>query len=283
MENQPVVLITGCSSGIGFETAVQLARNGWRVFATVRNPAKAGPLREAGKGLSLETLALDVDKPSSVQKAVAAVLRKAGRIDALVNNAGWGAFGALEEFTDKEILGQYETNLFGLLRLTRAVLPVMRKQGSGRILHVGSLAGKMTFAGIGLYCSTKHAVEAVTESLRLEVRPFNIQVGVVEPGTIRTRFKANRRIAPVLAAGKSAYQGPLEKVLNFANNPLSSAPGPDKVASAILKALRAPRMALRYPVGNDAVFLPRLRWFMPDSLYDFVLRKRYDRFRQGAA
>ena len=305
MENRQVVLITGCSSGIGFETALLLARKGWQVFATVRNPAKAAPLRQAAQGagsttepahsnrglqleasaqrLPLEILAMDVDKASSVAKAVAAVLRKTGRIDALVNNAGWGAFGALEEFSDKEILAQYETNLFGLLRVTRAVLPVMRKQGSGRILHVGSLAGKMTFAGIGLYCSTKHAVEALTESLRVEVRPFNLQVAVVEPGTIRTRFKVNRRVAHALAAGKSAYQGPLEKILQYANNPLSSAPGPDKVASTILRALQAPRMSIRYPVGHDAVFLPILRWFMPDSLFDFVLRKRYDQYRKGAA
>ena len=113
------------------------------------------------------------------------VLKKAGGLDALVNNAGWGAFGALEDFSDEEILAQYETNLFGLFRVTREVLPSMRCRGQGRILNISSVAGKMTFAGVGLYCSSKHAVEALSESLRLELRPFGVQVGMVEPGQIQ--------------------------------------------------------------------------------------------------
>jgi NAD(P)-dependent dehydrogenase (short-subunit alcohol dehydrogenase family) len=279
----PVALITGCSTGIGFETALLLAQNGYRVFATMRNIKKAGPLRQAGKDLPLEILPLDVDKPISVKAAVSAVLRKAGRIDALVNNAGWGAFGAMEEFSDEEIRAQYETNVFGLLRVTRQVLPVMRRQKSGRILHIGSLAGRMTFAGIGLYCSSKHAVEAITESLRLEVRPFNIEVAVVEPGTIWTPFKVNRRKALAFQKGKSAYQEALENILHFGNKPSSSMPGPEKVAAAALKALQAGRMAIRYPVGRDAVWLPFLRWLMPDSLFDWVLKVRYQGFQKAGA
>ena len=279
MEDLPIVLITGCSTGIGFETALLLARKGYRVFATLRNTKKAAPLREAGKGQPLEILYLDVDKPASVKAAVSAVLKKAGRIDVLVNNAGWGAFGALEEFSDEEVRAQYETNVFGLLRVTREVLPAMRRQKYGRIIHIGSLAGKMTFAGIGLYCSSKHAVEAVTESLRLEVRPFNIEAAVVEPGTIRTPFKVNRRKARLFEEGKSAYQKTLENILTFGNHPSAAAPGPDKVAAVVLKALQARRMAIRYPVGRDAVWFPFLRWFMPDALFDWVLRIRYDRFQ----
>src|SRR6185369_1052701 len=140
------------------------------------------------------------------RRAVAQVIAKAGRVDVLVNNAGWGAFGALEEFSESEVLAQFETNVFGLLRVTREVLPHMRSQGSGKILHVGSLAGKMTFAGISLYCSTKHAVEALTETLRLECRPFGVEVGMVEPGSIRTPFKANRRKSKIFLSGKSSYQ-----------------------------------------------------------------------------
>ncbi|HTA76862.1 MAG TPA: SDR family NAD(P)-dependent oxidoreductase, partial [bacterium] len=155
MENRPVALITGCSTGIGFEASLVLARKGYFVFATMRNIKKAGVLKKAAKGLSVEILPLDVDKPSESQKVVSAIIRKTGRIDVLINNAGFGAFGMLEEFTDEEIKAQYETNVFGLMRITNAVLPVMRKQKSGRILHIGSLAGKMTFAGIGLYCSSK--------------------------------------------------------------------------------------------------------------------------------
>jgi NAD(P)-dependent dehydrogenase (short-subunit alcohol dehydrogenase family) len=280
MEDRNVALVTGCSSGIGFKTALLLARNGYRVFAGIRNLKKAGPLRKASEGLPLEILPLDVDKGPSVKKAVSAVMKKTGRIDALVNNAGWGAFGALEDFSDEEIRAQYETNVFGLLRVTRAVLPGMRERQYGRIVQIGSLAGKMTFAGIGLYCSSKYAVEAVTESLRFEVRPFNIEVTVVEPGTIRTPFKENRRKARVFTAKKSPYQGVLEKILYFGNHPPASAPGPERVAEEVLRALRAGRMAVRYPVGRDAVLFPLARWFMPDFLYDRVLGMRYSQFQK---
>ena len=198
----------------------------------------------------------------------------------LINNAGWGAFGALEEFSDEEIQAQYETNVFGLLRVTRAVLPVMRAQKAGRILHLGSLAGRMTFAGIGLYCSSKYAVEAITESLRLEVRPFGIEVAVVEPGNIRTPFKVNRRHAKIFLEKKSAYQRVLERVLYFGDHPGASTPGPDRVAKTALKALQASRMAVRYPVGRDAVWFPLIRWFLPDFVFDRVLQTRYSRFQR---
>lgn len=280
MENKKTALITGCSTGIGFDTALLLARQGFWVFATMRDLKKAGPLRQAARGLTLEILPLDVDKPASVQKAAASLLKKTGRIDVLVNNAGWGAFGALEEFSDEEIRAQYETNVFGLMRVTRAVLPAMRAQKSGRIIHIGSLAGKMTFAGIGLYCSTKYAVEAITESLRLEVRPFNIQVSVVEPGQINTRFKANRHKAKTFIKKGSAYQDVMNQVLNYGNQQSAKAPGPENVAGTILKALQAHRMAVRYPAGFDAEWFPVIRWFLPDVVYDLLLRWMYRRFQR---
>lgn len=274
------VLITGCSTGIGYETALLLARKGYRVFATMRDTGKAGPLREAARGLPLEVLALDVDKPASVKRAVAQVKKRAGRIDILVNNAGWGAFGALEEFTDQEVRAQFETNVFGLLRVTKAVLPCMRAQGGGKVLHIGSLAGRMTFAGIGLYCASKHAVEAVTESLRLEARPFNVQVAVLEPGKIKTPFPANRRKAQAFRTGRSSYQRTLQGILRFGDHPHASAPGPEKVAKMIAEILGKRRMAVRYRVGRDAIWLPILRWFIPDGIFDLILQRRYDRFRR---
>jgi len=279
MESRPVALITGCSTGIGFETALVLARRGHHVFATMRDLKKAGPLRQAAAGLHLEILSLDVDKPASVQKAVSTLLKKVGRIDLLINNAGWGAFGGLDEFSDEEIKAQYETNVFGLMRVTRAVLPTMRAQRSGRILHIGSLAGKMTFAGIGLYCSSKHAVEALTEGLRLELRPFNIQVAVVEPGSIKTPFKENRRKSKIFLEGKSVHQKALEKIEALGNE-RTLAPEPFKVAQVIEKALRADRLAARYPVGLDAVWFPFIRWFLPDFFYDLILRVMYWRFNR---
>jgi NAD(P)-dependent dehydrogenase (short-subunit alcohol dehydrogenase family) len=279
----PVALITGCSTGIGFETSLLLAREGYRVFATMRDLAKAVPLREAAKGLPLEILALDVDRTDSVKRALSAVKKRAGRVDVLVNNAGWGAFGAMEEFTDGEILAQYETNVFGLLRVTKAVLPLMRAQRSGRIVHVGSLAGKMTFAGIGLYCSSKFAVEAVSDSLRLEVRPFGIDVTVVEPGSTRTPFKDNRRRSAAFLKGGSPYQKALSEVLASGDHKSFLAATPRKIAGTILKALKEDRMAGRYRAGLDAVWFPVIRWFMPDFLWDSFQHRLYRRFQKGAA
>ncbi|HVZ79386.1 MAG TPA: SDR family oxidoreductase [bacterium] len=276
-----VALVTGCSTGIGYETALGLARQGHQVFATMRDLKKAVPLRAAAKGLRLEILPLDVDRTVSVRKAVGRILRKTGRIDILVNNAGWGAFGALEEFTDAEIRAQFETNVFGLLRVTQAVLPAMRAQGGGKILQIGSLAGRMTFAGIGLYCASKHAVEGVTESLRLEVRPFGVQVAVLEPGTIRTPFKANRRKALAFREERSLYQRTLEGILWFGDHPPASAPGPEVVAREAVRILSKERLAIRYRVGRDAVWYPRLRWFLPDFVFDQILRKRYEGFRRA--
>lgn len=278
MEERPVALITGCSTGIGLETTLLLARNGWRVFATMRDLKKAGPLREAAQGLPVDILPLDVDHPVSIKKAVATVARAAGRVDALINNAGWGAFGALDEFTDKEIFAQYETNVFGLMRMTREVLPFMRRQGSGRIVHIGSLAGKMTFAGIGLYCSTKYAVEALTEGLRVETRAFGVEVAVVEPGSINTPFKANRRKAALFLKKRSAHQKVLENILYFGDHPSRFTPKAPQVAQTILKALRARHMATRYAVGLDSVWFPVIRWFLPNFLYDHLMTVLYRRF-----
>jgi short-subunit dehydrogenase len=244
----------------------------------VRNLKKAGSLRQATKGLPVEIMVLDVDRSDTARKTVATIVRKTGRLDVLINNAGWGAFGALEEFTDEEIKAQYETNVFGLMRLTRAVLPIMRSQRSGRILHVGSLAGKMTFAGVGLYSSTKHAVEALTEVMRTEVRPFNIEVTVIEPGSTNTQFKYNRHKSRVFLNGKSAHQKVLEKILAYGNGQSLKAPGSRQVTGVIWKALQARRMAVRYPAGFDAKWYPVVRWLLPNAVFDLVLRRMYARF-----
>jgi len=281
MENQRTVLITGCSSGIGLESAVLMGQKGWRVFATLRDLKKSGPLRGRSRDLPVEILTLDVDDPKSVQKGAAVVLKKAGGLDALVNNAGWGAFGALEDFTDEEIKAQYETNLFGLFRLTRAVLPAMRTRGRGRILNISSVAGKMTFAGVGLYCSSKHAVEALTESLRLELRPFGVEVGMVEPGQFQTRFKDNRRKSQIFQSGRSPYQAVLEKILQYGNGESAKAPGPEVVARTIVKALEDQKMALRYPVGTDARWFPFAQRFLPDGLYDRIVSYTLARFGEA--
>jgi short-subunit dehydrogenase len=248
----------------------------------MRDLKKAGSLRERSKGLSLEVMPLDVDQTTSVQKTVRSLLKKTGRIDVLINNAGWGAFGAIEEFTDAEVKAQYETNVFGLMRVTRAVLPTMRSQGSGRILNVGSVAGHITFAGIGLYSSTKHVVNAITESLRLELRPFNIQVTAIEPGQIHTRFKDNRRQNIAFKNGKSLYGKILQGVLEYGDRKSAKAPGPEMVAKVIWKALNDRRMSTSYPVGSDARFYPFIQRFLPDLLYDRVMDFVYSRFKRAS-
>jgi NAD(P)-dependent dehydrogenase (short-subunit alcohol dehydrogenase family) len=245
----------------------------------MRDIKKVGPLREAAQGLPVEILLLDVDKPASVKKAVSTVLRKAGRIDVLVNNAGWGAFGAIEEFTDQEFKAQYETNVFGLVRMTNAVLPAMRNRRQGRIVNISSLAGRMTFAGVGLYSSSKHAVEGYTEVLRMETRPFGIQATVVEPGHMRTRFSDNRRKARMFREGRSAYQDVLWKILEFGGKRSARSPGPENVAQVILKALQTPRMAMRYTAGWDALLFPVVRWCLPTAFYDWLMHRAYERFK----
>jgi NAD(P)-dependent dehydrogenase (short-subunit alcohol dehydrogenase family) len=283
MRSAPVVLITGCSTGIGYEAALRLARKGHVVFATMRDLTKAGPLKKAAQGFDLRFLPLDVDKPASVRRAVAKIIAQAGQIDLLINNAGYGAFGALEDFTDAEIKAQYQTNVLGLTRVTREVLPFMRARRSGRIIHIGSLAGKMTFAGISLYCSSKHAVEAVTESLRMETRPFGIQVAVVEPGSMNTAFKMNRRKNGVFQKGKSAYQGNLQKILDFGNQQSSRAPGAPHVVDVLEKAIGDKVMKVRYPVGFDAFLYPLIRWGMPEMFWDLLMRRVGEKFKTSMA
>ncbi len=283
MRSVPVALITGCSTGIGYEAALRLARKGFVVFATMRDLTKAGPLKRDAQGLDLRFLQLDVDKPASARRAVAKVIAQAGQIDLLINNAGYGAFGALEDFTDAEIKAQYQTNVLGLTRVTREVLPFMRARRLGRIIHIGSLAGKMTFAGIGLYCSSKHAVEAVTESLRMETRPFGVQVAVVEPGSMNTAFKANRRKNGVFQKGKSAYQGSLQKILDFGNEQSARAPGASQVVDVLEKAIGDKVMKTRYPVGFDAFVYPLIRWGMPEVLWDHLMRRVDEKFKAGTS
>src|SRR6266567_4107169 len=178
------VLITGCSTGIGRATAEQLATGGWTVYATARRPESIRDL--AGRGC--KTLALDVCDEASMRAAVETVERAEGAVGVLVNNAGYGQEGAFEEVPMAEVRRQFETNVFGLVRLTQLVLPGMRRQGWGRIVNLSSMGGRLTLPGGAFYHATKYAVEALSDALRFEVRGFGVDVIVVEPGPIRTRF-----------------------------------------------------------------------------------------------
>src|SRR3954452_8709743 len=192
-----VVLITGCNSGFGLHASLSFARQGHDVFATVRNLDRAEPLRAAAAAeeLELHVLRLDVRDADSVDGAVAEVVEREGRIDVCVNNAGIELRGPVEECSDDEMLVQFDTNVFGLVRVIRAVLPVMRAQGAGVIVNVGSLAGVVARPYGGLYSATKHAVEAISESLHFECSPFGIRVAVLEPGQFETELFNNAIVA----------------------------------------------------------------------------------------
>ena len=275
MASSPAVLITGCSSGIGRATAVRLARTDWTVYATARRLESIAELEEAGCRL----LELDVTDEESLQRAVAEVEGAAGAIGALVNNAGYSLSGAVESVPLDEARRQFETNVFGLARLTQLVLPGMRREGRGRIVNVSSMGGKLTFPGGGWYHASKHAVEALSDALRFELQGFGIDVVVVEPGLIRTGFAeaAAGSIpvgeapygtfnAAVGAATVGAYEGGFGRRLGGT---------PDDVAAAIERAVTAKRPRTRYRVTPSAKLFLTLRKVLPDRGWDALVGRTY--------
>jgi NAD(P)-dependent dehydrogenase (short-subunit alcohol dehydrogenase family) len=269
------VLVTGCSTGIGRATAEHLAGRGWTVYATARRPETLAGLR------GCKTLALDVCDEASIRSAVDAVERAEGAVGVLVNNAGYGQEGAFEETPMAEVRRQFETNVFGLIRLTQLVLPAMRRQRWGRIVNLSSMGGRLTLPGGAFYHATKYAVEALSDALRFEVKPFGVDVVVVEPGPIRTQFgdtaiAAVQRVARtdspyaefnrVLAQRiKEAYEGPMGRF----------ALPPEAVAKVIETAITADRPRTRYVVTFAARFLMALRRWLPDRAFDGFLRTQF--------
>jgi NAD(P)-dependent dehydrogenase (short-subunit alcohol dehydrogenase family) len=267
-----VILITGCSSGIGRATALEAARRGHRVFASARNLAD---LSDVTRPPSIEALALDVADPASVTAAVAAVRRAAGRIDALVNAAGYARYGAVEEVTAEEWRAQFEVNFFGAVDLARAVLPAMREAGRGTIVMVSSVGGRVVVPFAGPYCASKHALEAVSDSLRVEAAPFGIRVVVVEPGPVPTRFadKARDLVAPLLTRPgpyRSLYAG-AERAMN-GDFQKGGAPA-ETVARVVVDAIESRRPRPRYRIAAMARLLIPLRRFLPDRAVDAMMRR----------
>lgn len=257
-----VVLVTGASTGIGQETARRLVREGYRVFGTSR---KGGPDVDG-----VEVVALDVCDDASVEAAVREVVARAGRIDVLVNNAGYLVAGSVEEVPFAEARAQLETNLFGAARMIRAVLPGMRARGAGRIVTVSSLAGLVPVPFWGWYNASKAAVEGLCETLRYELSPFGIHVSLVEPGAIKTPFYA----APP-PSGPSAYSPWRERLLAKMKGFEDAAPGPELVADAIVGLVRHPRPPLRRLVTREARLFTFLRWLLPASWNEAASRKGF--------
>jgi short-subunit dehydrogenase len=270
-----VVLITGASSGIGETCATYLAARGYRTFAASRHPPAASPEAEKKPGNKLESLEMDVDDDRSVESAVAQVLEVARRIDVLVNNAGFGIAGSIEDTSIDEAKAIFETNLFGVMRLCRAVLPSMREEGSGLIVNVASLAGRIALPFQGLYTATKFALEGLTETLRMEVRPFGIHVTMIEPGDFHTQFTANRRWA-IASQRFSAYKTRAAQALAVAASDETNGASPEIIARLLERIITHPSPRLRYSVG--AVFqraVATLKPFLPDRLFEWGLMKYY--------
>src|SRR3954469_11626791 len=273
------VLITGCSTGIGRATAEHLAEKGWNVYATARRLDAIADLEAKG----CKTLALDVTDEQSMQDAVRAVEAAEGAVGVLVNNAGYSQSGAVESVKLDDVRAQFETNVFGLVRMCQLVLPGMRRQGFGKIVNVSSMGGRLTFPGGGIYHGTKHAVEAISDALRFEVRGFGVDVIVIEPGLIRTQFAdaAVSKIesgttangpyaefnAAVAEATASAYEGPLAKLGG----------GPEKVAQKIEKALSSRRPRARYPVTPSARVILGIHTLLPDRGWDAFTASSFPR------
>jgi NAD(P)-dependent dehydrogenase (short-subunit alcohol dehydrogenase family) len=276
MSVSKAVLITGCSSGIGWATAERLTNVGWRVYATARNVERIAPLEESGCTL----LPLDVTDEDSMTSAVEEVEREDGAVGALVNNAGYSQSGAVEAVPMDKVRAQFETNFFGLVRMCQLVLPAMRRQGYGRIVNVSSMGGKLTFPGAGYYHATKHAVEAISDALRFEVEGFGVKVSVIEPGLIRTGF-ANAAVGSMDGPESGPYAGFDEAVAkatmeNYERGPISRLAGePGAVAEAIERALSAQNPRRRYAVTPSAHLFLGLRRLLPDGAWDAVLKTSY--------
>jgi NAD(P)-dependent dehydrogenase (short-subunit alcohol dehydrogenase family) len=267
-------LITGTSSGIGLSAAIECAAAGYSVVATMRNLGKRSALEQAAeaRGVKLDIEQLDVISPASTAKIRELVL-KYGPFYGLVNNAGIAVGGAFEEQSDANIREQFETNVFGLMATTRALLPCMRAAGRGRIVNVSSLSGRVAFPGVSIYAATKHAVEGFSESLRWEVEPFGIGVCLVEPGTFKTPiFFANQRRteAPVKSGPYASMTEKLEKLILASAD---KAPEPDLVGKTIARLLAQASPPLRTALGVDARTLVALRRVMPDALFDTGVRR----------
>lgn len=258
-------LVTGVSSGIGREIAQLLAEHGARVFGTVRDPISADPIP------GVEIVAMDVTEDASVRAAIQSIEHKAGPVRILVNNAGYSLMGALEETNIEEARRQFETNFFGVLRVTNAVLTGMRQSGGGRIVNISSVVGFIPAPYMGIYAASKHAVEGYTESLDHEVRSFGVRALLVEPAFTKSNISHNGKNAEVRLNEYATYR---QRVSQIIRKSIAGGDQPHLVAVAVITALTAKSPRLRYPVGKG-ITLSRLRRFLPAGMFDQAIRKEF--------
>ena len=268
MECKRTVLVTGCSSGIGLATCHVLSRNNFITYGTVRNLSKAKKIQDLMNmdDLSLKILRLNVNDNQSIKLAVKKILNDTGRIDVLINNAGYGMFGPIEEITTQEIKKQFETNFFGAIRLIKAIVPIMRKQGNGTIVNISSMVGRFGVPLNSAYVSSKFAVEGLSESISFELEEFGIRVIVIEPGVVKSDFFHNVKVKGMNL--ESPYHELMERRVNFLDKAMkNSLTCSYDVASIILDALNSKDPKFRYVVGNDATNSLRMRNSLSDRKF----------------
>lgn len=305
MEKQNIALVTGSSTGIGFETSLLLARNGFYTYATMRDTRKSDNIEKIAnnENLPLKVLSMDVDNDDSVKNAIYKILDEKKKIEILVNNAGYGLFGALEEISIDEAKKQFETNLFGAMRTIKEILPTMRKQKNGIIINVTSLAGVVGIPAECIYVSTKFALEGLSESISYELQPFGIKVIIIEPGVINTNFVPNIKFSnktddkllqtlmkqeekseinysnnDIKKKNSSYYSNTIDTFLSHYFSAMNNAPSPKEVATVILEAIKnasnSSEYLFRHTVGEDAKTFAQAKKNMSDSqLHEFISNK----------
>jgi NAD(P)-dependent dehydrogenase (short-subunit alcohol dehydrogenase family) len=282
--NKKVAVVTGSSSGIGLETSLLLARNGFYTYVTMRNLDKSKTITDLKQKekLSLEVLKLDVTTDESVQEAIQRITNEQGRIDVLVNNAGYALVGPYEELSIEEFKEQFETNVFGVIRVTQSVLPIMRRQKCGTIINISSIAGKIGFPLTSAYVSSKFALEGLCESMAYEVEEFGIKVILIEPGVIKTNFDNNLKVGKrVSIVPNSSYAEMTQKRISGFKPRFENGSPPIEVATVILKAITSENLSeLRYLVGNDAFKLMEIRDNLSDKEFRKLIMKSVLQFQQ---
>lgn len=272
--NRKVAIVTGSSSGIGLDASVTLAQNGFLTYATMRNLDKSSIVKAAAdkEQLPIKVVQLDVTDDRSVKDAIRAIVSEAKRIDVLINNAGFGLVGAFEDLSIDEIKDQYETNVFGLIRVTQAVLPIMREQKSGIIVNVSSGAGLFGYPGGSAYVSSKFAIEGLSESISYELDQFGIKVVLIEPGFIQTNFSNAMIIARKAQDPSSTYSPMMQKIQTSSNEMAKNGSSVDVVSKAILKAVTSERPDLRYLAGKDVEAWAANKKTMSDSQFHDMMQ-----------
>ena len=270
MKSNKVILLTGASSGIGYDTAVALAQQGHKVYAAARRVERMEPLRQYG----IVPLKMDVTDEASMKEGVKTLLDAEGRIDVLINNAGYGYFGAVENVPMNDARNQLEVNVFGLARLCQLVLPTMRAQHSGRIINTASVAGKAVFYYGGWYHVSKYAVESLSDAMRMELKPFGIDVVIIEPGAIKTNWGIIAADHLIESSKGTAYEQTGTMMANnlrnmYLSNTISD---PAVVRKAIVRAVNARRPCTRYRIGRMANAIVFFHWLLPTRWWDAFLR-----------